>query len=396
MLGQLSAMKTSEPRTAFQSLMRAWSELAPYNFIHAMRLEEPADTERWQRAAEEALRTLETSAPVLIETPATDIDSHLEAELNRPFLPQDLPLRFFAIGPWFGAVIDHWLADDFSCRALLERMYSFYRSPDDSLDRPPLRWANMRPRKFATLPEWMSFLRQAMVFRQAVRVSLRDPLDFTVGTFRAQLPQGMLERVRRLAKEQSASVHDVFLAAAAQTFGSARARGTNERRDSVGLASAIDLRRFENNEGKSGFGLVISQYTIVERRPDEVSLRELIKRISERTRRWKAKPARDLFAPSLVLWRLSRSSRARATLFQRGAPLVTGLSNVNLTGSWIEQAPIAEYRRIGPTGPVVPILFMLTTLRGRIFVDVTYRQTAFTQIEAETAVQDFTGRLMTR
>src|SRR6266511_4043633 len=108
-------MKTSDPGrlTAFQSLMRAWSGLAPYNFIHAMRLERPADVERWCRAAEDALRTLELGAPVSIETPQTNIDTHLEAELNRPFSPEDLPLRFFAIeapggGHWFGVVIDHW------------------------------------------------------------------------------------------------------------------------------------------------------------------------------------------------------------------------------------------------------------------------------------------------
>jgi hypothetical protein len=376
--------------------MRAWSELAPYNFIHAMRLEKSADIGRWQRAAEEALRTLEIRAPVLIETPAVDIEAHFEAELNRPFLSQDLPLRFFAIGSWFGAVIDHWLADDFSCRLLLERMFSFYHSPDESLGQPPLQWANMPSRKFAGLSEWISFLRQAIVFRHAARVSLREPMDFTVGTFRAELPHDALEAIRRLAKEQNATVHDVFVAAAAQAFGSARAGWTNDRRHAVGLASAMDLRRFESDQAKTGFGLLISQYTIVERRPNELSLPELIQRISVRTRRWKATPARDLFAPSLVLWRLSRSPRARATLFQRGAPLVAGLSNVNLTGSWIEQAPIAEYRRIGPTGPVVPILFMITTLRGRIFIDVTYRRTAFSRLEAETAVQDFAQRLTIR
>ena len=76
--------------------------------------------------------------------------------------------------------------------------------------------------------------------------------------------------------------------------------------------------------------------------------------------------------------------------------MVAGLSNVNLTGSWIEQAPIVEYRRVGPTGPVVPILFMITTLRGRIFIDVTYRRTAFSRLEAETAVRDFAARLMIR
>src|SRR4051794_27360936 len=104
-------MKTSDPSrlSPFQSLMRAWSDLAPYNFIHALRLEEPADAARWRCAAEEALQTVELGTVVAIETPQTEIETHLENELNRSFAPDDLPLRFFLIGQWFGVVINHWL-----------------------------------------------------------------------------------------------------------------------------------------------------------------------------------------------------------------------------------------------------------------------------------------------
>jgi hypothetical protein len=377
--------------------MRAWSELAPYNFVHALRLEKAADIERWRRAAEEALQTLELGTTVAIETPRTDIETHFEAELNRPFSPDGLPLRFFAIetrgeGHWFGVVLDHWLADDFSCRALLQRMYATYHSKA----RPPLRWANVYPQKRIWLAEWSSFARQAMRLRRARRVPLRDPLDFTTGTFRRELPSGALDAICTLAKQQNATVHDVFLAAAAQTFGASRAQQPGDRRDAVALASAIDLRRFETGEAKNGFGFLINQYFIVERRPEEISIAELITRISARTRRWKTVPGSNVLAPTLALFRLSRSRRARATFFLRGAPFAAGLSNVNLKGSWIEQAGIAEYRRIGPAGPVVPIVFMITTLHGRIFIDATYRSTAFTRQDAEIVLESFAGRLTTR
>ena len=388
-------MKLSDPGrlTPFQSLMRDWSELAPYNFIHALRLGEPADVERWGHAAAEALQILELRASASIETPPIDIETHLEAELNRSFAREDSPLRFFALatpggGHWFGAVVDHWLADDFSCRELLHWMYSFYQSPLDSRGRPLLRWTNAFPRKRGRLAAWSSFLKQAVALRRAHRVPLNDPLDFRAGIFRTELPLGALETIRTLAKRQNASVHDVFLAAAAQTFG-ARARRPGDHRDAVALASAMDLRRFETGEAKSGFGFLINQYTIVERRPEEISLAELIARISAQTRPWKAAPGSDVFAPTRTLFRLSRSRRARATFFQRGAPLVAGLSNVNLTGSWIEQTPIAEYRRVGPTGPLVPIVLMITTLRGRIFIDVTYRRTAFSRPDAECCLANF-------
>jgi hypothetical protein len=82
-------------------------------------------------------------------------------------------------------------------------------------------------------------------------------------------------------------------------------------------------------------------------------------------------------------------------LFQRGMPNVCGLSNVNLSGSWIEQAypTLREYRRIGPAGPIAPLILMLTSISGRISVEVTYRTTAFTQPDAERFADSFSERL---
>jgi hypothetical protein len=388
--------------TAFQSLMREWSALAPYNFIHAMRLSAPAELDRWRNSVAEAMQALTIlPAAIPIEQPATDLESHLEAELHRPFSPLAVPLRFFVVdartgGHWFGVVVDHWLADDFSCRMVLQRIYSIYHADLTDPYRSHLEWMGALPSQRSRWREWRSLLRQAVRLRRACRTSLRDPMDFNVRTFGIVLPEGTLEASQKLAKEHGATLHDVFLAATAQAFGAARRWETGTRRDAVAIASAMDLRRFESDPQGSGFGLLLSQYVVMEQRPHEVSLSELSKRIAAQTRRMKAVPGTDLFAPALSLWRLSRSRRAKATLFPRSAPLVAGLSNVNLTGSWIEQSGLMEYRRIGPTGPIVPMVLMITTLRGRIFMDVTFRTAAFTPAEAERLIGDIIHRLPSR
>ena len=155
----------------------------------------------------------------------------------------------------------------------------------------------------------------------------------------------------------------------------------------------MNARRFESEDTTDHFGLNLSQYIIMERKPHERSLDELITQIATQTRPIKASPQPDVVAPTRFMWRLNFSRRSKATFFTRGAPLVAGLSNVNLTGSWIEQSDITEYRRIGPTGPVVPMVLMITTFRRRIFFDVTYRKTAFSRAEAEGLVNDIVGRL---
>jgi hypothetical protein len=399
-----SRFEETRPRqlTAFQSLMREWSELAPYNFIHAMRLSTSANIDRWQKAVALAIQELTMlPATIAVEQPVIDLETHLQAELHRPFSPIDAPLRFFVVrakagGHWFGAVLDHWVADDFSCRLLLQRIYSNYHRDISEAPSPSLEWTPAVPPRSGRWREWRSFLREALRLRRACRIPLRDPMDFKVRTFATALPEGTLEATQKLAKKHGATLHDLFLAATAQAFGAARSWETGARRDAVAVASVMDLRRFESDPGRSGFGLLLSQYMVMVQRPHQVSLSELSKRVAAETRRMKAVPGTDLFGPALCLWRLSRSRRAKATFFQRGAPLVAGLSNVNLTGSWIERSGLTEYRRIGPTGPIAPMVLMITTLRGRIFMDVTFRTTAFTPREAELLIEDVIHRLRSR
>ena len=161
--------------TPFQALMRHWSALTPFNFAHAMRLAEPLDLKRWQQAAGAVIGGMNPAGPpISVATDAVDLDALLTAELNRGFDDDDLPVRFFAIdahdgGHWFGATIDHWWADDFSCRALLEKIFSAYETgstPDGEVLRRPT--APPRPRSW--LGESIAFMKEAARYRRACRL----------------------------------------------------------------------------------------------------------------------------------------------------------------------------------------------------------------------------------
>src|SRR4051812_35313829 len=131
---------------AFQTLMREWAALAPYNGIHAMRLASPVDIGRWRKAVNPVAEELGLTGEIPIEQPPTDLESHLNAELKRPFAEGGPPLRFFVVdsgtgdGHWFGIVFEHWIADDFSCRALLQRAYCNY-SGDATASSAPLYYS---------------------------------------------------------------------------------------------------------------------------------------------------------------------------------------------------------------------------------------------------------------
>jgi hypothetical protein len=96
--------------------------------------------------------------------------------------------------------------------------------------------------------------------------------------------------------------------------------------------------------------------------------------------------------------------------------VVAGISNVNLTRSWVdtrnhpsagaagggeggqgasaESRPLVlDYLRISPTGPLIPLVFTLTTIGGRLSLCVTYRATSMLPEHAEGIVADFVKRL---
>jgi hypothetical protein len=101
------------------------------------------------------------------------------------------------------------------------------------------------------------------------------------------------------------------------------------------------------------------------------------------------------------IWDWSSRPRFKAQFFQKGLPFLAGISNVNLSGSWADQvkmpqggqAMVLDYFRISPVGPLVPLVFTLTTIRDRLSLCVTYRPTAFSQNQAERIVTELVERL---
>ena len=62
--------------------------------------------------------------------------------------------------------------------------------------------------------------------------------------------------------------------------------------------------------------------------------------------------------------------------YRKELPLLGGVSNVNLNNTWAAKyhpGPLLEYLRISPTGPMVPLVFNLTTLGDRLHLSMTCR-----------------------
>ena len=402
----------------FQQLMRQWTALAPYNAGHVMRVSDAPDLERWSAALTAVLKTLEITEPVPIELSTLALDQKIIEELNRPFVPGTLPLRAFVTvdqqdNHLFGVIYDHWFADSPSLRALMQRVFVHYSGNGKNL--PPLRVAGNDddPLKHSGFGfrALISCVRDYLRHRRAYRIHLRDPLDFGTGFFSTRFPAGAIDHIRAFAKKHRATVNDVFLATASQALGKFTAEQRKSepdprtKRDRVAIATAVDLKPLSTRSLDDVFGFFVGYFTIVHDHPEKRSLPELIGVTVGETSASKSAARALEFTWGLRIarwiWDWSSRPRFKAQLFQKGLPFLAGISNVNLTGSWADQekmapggrAMVLDYFRISPVGPLVPLVFTLTTIRDRLSLCVTYRTTAFSQKQAERIATELTERL---
>ncbi|MFL6538033.1 MAG: hypothetical protein ACJ8JD_07630 [Chthoniobacterales bacterium] len=397
-------MMEQQRLTDFQKLMRSWKQLAPYNAAHVLRVSGPPDTARWEEAFGRLLRQLGIGRQLNVESSDLDFDRTITRELNRPFESSELPLRVIATSTasdhFLTLTYDHWFADSPSMRALLQRAFNYYGAR--ASDLPPLEVAPGL-HSDSTSGAILGGIRTYQRHRRAARIHLRDPLDFETGFFSRQFPVGVIDPIRSNARKRGAKVNDVFLAAAAQVLGqTTAAQRASSRRNEVAIASAVDLR---DSAAHGTFGFDVTYFSVVLANPEKTSFENLVQLVAQQTGAMKKEEEIARFNLSLkcarIAYDLTSKPKRRAELFRKVLPLVSGISNVNLSGTWVEDATrhsegprLLDYLRVSPVGPLLPLVFTLTTIVDRLSLCVSYRSTAFAGHAAAKLTDDFMAKLI--
>jgi NRPS condensation-like uncharacterized protein len=436
----------------FQLLMRRWDGLHPYNAGQVMEVSGAVDRDRWKAAIESTLADMGLGVPrfsrkdriahftapaeISVDQSAESLQTFFNEELNRPFAAGDVPIRFCTLpgssgpsdaGPdashYLAAVYDHWIADSRGMRELMARIFERYQHPERpsrlaplTLEAPPFaalfRQHTGRLTKTRAIRE---SLKNVWRQRHGFRVNIADPLDFTSRFQISRLPDGLIDSVYRFSKATGASVNDAFLAALGQTMGDCthherttrRRKFFHFRRQQIGLGTIVDIRDAAAQPLDRVFNLYLSSYTVLLTNAEKRSGEELTREIAQQTAQLKKSFAtvKGFWALAMARfwWDLYASNRYRSQLLHKTVPVVAGISNVNMTHSWVDagdadaQDPTTprclDYIRISPTGPLLPLVFTLTTLRNRLTLCITYRTTSFTDQEASKLAEDFTRRL---
>lgn len=418
------------PLNSFQQIMLKWTALAPYNAGHVMEVPGSPQIDKWERIVLETIQEIKLGLPQInknrvsfapinqlkIKKINENLNAHIAKELNQPFAENDFPIRFFCLQEsdhyYIGAIYDHWLSDSYSMRALFYRIYQRYHHNNKL---PPLSYANVSFRElfkdYIGKPAWWygmrEFIRCLLHFQSAYRLKLKNTLDFQTGFNRYDVPQGLINRLNTYAKENKVSINDIFIAALAKTMDvytrSARQQVKRKKfrffaRNRIAIGTIVDIRQPVAQELENTFGQYLSNYTLVLKNPETITFQDLVKSVNQQTSKIK-KSFQTIknFASwdiSLFLWKFLKKAKTQAKFFTKHAPIAAGISNVNLTDSWVGKSELLDYLRISPTGLLIPLVFTVTTISNRVSLCVSYRTTAFAAEEVNSICKMFIKNLM--
>jgi hypothetical protein len=426
---------------AFQRVMLQWSELHPYNAAHTYQVSGPLNLQSLQQAIQDAFdhnglgvaqldpngvwyrhEADDSPHPPEIEVVAGDgspqnrLTDHIARELNRPFeRPRCRPFRFsvVAAGPashYVSMVYDHWAADSIGARLVMRHVLGRYLGLDIPENEQPL---DLYPGTYRDVfghrlqghrLAWpmLRSIRGWLGNRSTWRVAYASTQQMAVGYELYNVRPGTIPQVRQFARDNGASVNDVFLAALCRAMApflpkrSARARSHD-----MTMGTIVDTRADASEDLSESLGTFLGYYLVRVAGDGKIGLNELTRRIAVATR---VRKERRTYLDSAVNFRVASAiwprlkPESRLHFARRALPLTAGISNVHLRGSWIEQqgaGRILDFSRAVSNGPALPLVVSPTTIRDQMNIAVSYRETGFSQFKIDGIMQSFVEQLET-
>jgi hypothetical protein len=421
---------------AFQRVMLQWSELCPYNAVHTYKLDGPLDTTRLQEAAREAFnfngigvaeidckygsyRHRRDDSPVVEViggegAPESRLIAHVAREINRPFeRPVCRPFRICGIATegtshYVTLTYDHWISDSIGARLVMRHVLDRYLGlgiPEnqETLDLYPGTYAEMFADQLRGPRLAMPLLRSICGWvknRSAWQTAYGSMRHTSVGYRLYHVQPRTVEAVRRFARENGASVNDVFLAALGRAMRCflPRRRSRNGAGNMV-MGTIVDTRADAAEDLSESLGTFLGYYVVrltSDRMTELDRLTQLVaaKTKSIKTSRSYLDSAVNLRVSSAIWPRLRPDNRAYFA--RRALPLTAGISNVYLRDSWLTRhgtGQILDYHRAVSTGPSLPLVISPTTFQDQMNIGVNYRETGFSASRVDDIMTAFTQQL---
>jgi len=406
--------------------MLHWNDLHPYNAVLVLRLSTVLD---WARLRTAIHATLEAHGLVGLvlnrrggtfkyhgglatcdikpvnagENPQAALGAEIETQLNTAFAGDGAfnPFRFFVLpephGFALGVVYFHAVADAEAMIHLTREMAAAYLRGTPSgqpFDRHPRRrdgllWQPLvLARKLAALPA------QIRDMRSSARLFCGDENDFSNRFTSFALADGELAALVRTAKNWDITVNDLFLALLLKCLSRLQpGRLGRPRRRNISVGCIVNVRKDLGLQAARVFSPLLGSFVVTHQLPEGAGLRQIAEDIRRRTLAIKRRRLYLGAGLEQVFGRLLFSffpPHRQTTFYQKNFPLWGGLTNVNLNSL---QPPTGEnsfdcFSAVA-TGPVVPLVLSVMTVRDTVNVALTWRPAFFSEKDVAQFQKDF-------
>ena len=405
----------------FQKTQRLWDTYHPYNAGQAaalaQRFEPQAITDAFNAAIAD-LRLghfvcdgsrywIEPSPPIAVGFVDKSLAEHVSGEMNRAFDARcSFPFRPFVCieegRQTIGVVYQHWTADSVSIRSLIRQwiLRLIGRAQPWPMSLPTARMWRAFGGHTAGWSLTAEVARQFGIMSRMKRMRRVGNSTFVRGesAVLSTTVLGIIDSLRREARARGATVGDVFLAAATEACA---LHGVNaavgDRRD-LSMGTIVDLRG-KSNVPERVFGLYLGFMTTPFAAGELSSFDTILARaIAQRhinVHQHAAEASQVRMGLGYAMGKLLGKKKL-LEFYRKRFALAGGLSSVNLTPSWageLHPHVIADYWRISPPGPFMPIVFTPTTLGDRLTICCTYRTGLFSREKAQRVLGCFVERL---
>ncbi|MDQ3440695.1 MAG: hypothetical protein M3478_10140 [Planctomycetota bacterium] len=414
----------------FQRLVRQWDAIHPYNAAQAIRLPGAPNVAAIRDAWHDALATLglgrahvrrdtfhfehlngQMPRDIVRHITGQTLDGFLSCELNHRFDDDRVcPFRPFVLddgdGYYLGLVYHHWVADGVSIRELLRQWFLRWHAPD-RVRREPLKlskdgyWSLFGPGlgRWRLGGELINGVRWTRRIRRVRRMSADRASEFAQAVTIRRFDDGLVDCLRDVCRAADVTLHDLLLAAAAEACDKHLPLHRHRDRHELAMGTIVDLRPSARANLSDTFGMFLGFTTTLCRLDELHDWPRLLTTVASQGKSHKQsrQPQASVLRMAAALAAGRMMSRERTIDFYRKrAPLAGGTSNVNLTDTWAAEyhpAPLLEYVRVSPTGPMMPLVFSTTTLARKFNLCLTRRSAIVSEPMAEQIVDTMLERL---
>ncbi len=411
-----------KPLNFFQRMMLRWRELQPYNAVHAVRVPAPLEPERLRACIADRLELLGLTGlavdqrrwryryeggPAAVELsvtfagcdPHAELSRTIERELNRPFAParRENPFRFFAIdeGDAFqlALVYDHYVASGDSIVRLLTGIACSIAKSEATPPTMPMRLDSDTYRSVVlrhplrVIRAMLEFPRMVAKARRACRPRYAS-VDDTYSAYKdVRVGPPQLNALLSTAKACGVTLNELMMACLMLALSPlAAGRRGERRRNELAVASILNMRRDFRAEAREAMSPLLAAMRVSHAVPDGIGVRQLAQDVHLEVARLRRG---GLYLQSLMalgvsamLWPWLSDARRRG-LYAKHFPVWAGITSLNVNATWANAQCTGtsqlDYLRAGPTGPLCPMVFAVTTANDMLHVGITFRTTAFTR-----------------